>query len=285
MEDPPRVDDACRHLVAREREVVDLDALVVGRPRSASRSRCVAGADVDRERTRRAERVVELRQRGRERAVGVGAGHREQRAAGGEERDAFGRREAQRSLEVLGEADLDAAVDHRHVDEPVGGVGRQPAHRQQLEVAFELALRHLEARRELGEGDARDGRGSTARARARAARRGPTSGRLTRVRAPGDVASSHATMSARSSGGASTSAWSRRSSTHDRNAARFTTGSAHDDRAVGSPLDDRLVAELVDHPAGAGARRRARGRRPAGPRRRSWGRRARSRRGRRRGAG
>ncbi len=153
VEHPPRVDDARRHLVAGERVVVDLDALVVGRGVLQS-FELVAGADVDREAAGRAERVVELGERGRERTVGVGAGHREQRASGGEQRETFGRCEAQRSFEVLGEADLDAAVDHRHVDEPVGGVRRQSAHREQLEVAFELALGHLEARRELGEGDA-----------------------------------------------------------------------------------------------------------------------------------
>ena len=57
-------------------------------------------------------------------------------------------------------------------------------------------------------------------------------------------------MSARSSGGDSTSAWSSRSSTHERNAARFTTGSATTTPPSAPPLDHRLVAELVDHPAG-----------------------------------
>ena len=41
--------------------------------------------------------------------------------------------------------------------------------------------------------------------------------------------------------------------TQERNAARFTTGKRDDDRAVGATLDDRLLAQLVDHPAGRGA--------------------------------
>ena len=148
-----RIDDARRHLVARERVVVDLDPLVGRRSRPA-----VVRAGRSRRRRPRDSRARRARrracQRGGERALGVGTRHREQRASGGEQRETFGRREAQRSFEVLGEPDLDTTVDHRHVDEAVGGVRRQPAHRQQLEVAFELALPTSKRVGELGERDA-----------------------------------------------------------------------------------------------------------------------------------
>ena len=58
-------------------------------------------------------------------------------------------------------------------------------------------------------------------------------------------------MSARSSGGDSTSAWSSRSTTHERNAARFTTGRPTTTPPSGRRSTHRLLAELVDHPAGA----------------------------------
>ena len=254
VEHAPRIDDARRHLVARERVVVDLDPLVV-RGRVLQSFELVARADVDRE----AARARRSASSSFASAVASGPsasepGTASSAASGGEQREAFGRCESQRSLEVLGEADLDATVDHRHVDEPVGGVRRQPAHREQLEVAFELALRHLEARRELGERDAGVREDPRHRARARAAGAGRRAGG-SRARPPASgraaTASSHATMSARSSGGDSTSAWSSRSM-HP----RAERGAVHDrerddDRAVGAALEHRLLAELVDHPAGA----------------------------------
>ena len=86
VEHPPRVDDPGRHLVAGEGVVVDLDPLVA-RPRPPQR--------VERGRPRprpprapsgRAERGLELAERGGQRTVGVGARDREQRTPGGEQR-------------------------------------------------------------------------------------------------------------------------------------------------------------------------------------------------------
>ena len=154
VEHPPRVDDAGGHLVACEGVVVDLDALVVGCPRPAVAASWSLAPTSTARLPGAPSASSSFAERGGQRTVVVGTGHREQRTSRGEQREALGRREAQRSFEVLGEADLDLAVDHRHVDEPVRGVRRQAAHRQQLEVAFELALGHLEPRRELGDRDA-----------------------------------------------------------------------------------------------------------------------------------
>jgi hypothetical protein len=63
-------------------------------------------ADVDDE-TGKLEGVLELRQRGGEGSARVGAGHREQRAARGQERKTFGGCQPQRALEVVGEMDRD----------------------------------------------------------------------------------------------------------------------------------------------------------------------------------
>ena len=112
-----------------------------------------------------------------ERAVVVGAGHRQQGLARSEQRDALARCEPQRAFEVLGEPDgHGAVVADPHVDEPIGGVGRQSAEWEELEVAFQIALADLEAKCELGQRRPRvlEIHGTRARTRRR---RSPASGR------------------------------------------------------------------------------------------------------------
>src|SRR5262249_26022346 len=88
VEDPPRVDDPGRHLVSSERVVVELHLLVV-RGGDLETREMVSGADVDGEAPRRPQRLVELRQRGRERSVAVGSGYREERPSGREQGETF----------------------------------------------------------------------------------------------------------------------------------------------------------------------------------------------------
>ena len=73
------IDAARRQLVAAGRPVVDLDALAARRG-VADGVEVRRLPDLDRE-LREVERVLELRERGRERAVGIAARHGEQRAA------------------------------------------------------------------------------------------------------------------------------------------------------------------------------------------------------------
>src|SRR5262249_31911291 len=148
--------------------------------------------------------------------------HRQQRPPRGQERQPLFGRQAQRAVEVLGEADPDVAVDDLDLDEAIRRVGREPAQREQLEVALELILRHAEAGRDLGKGGAgrlcdpgyegEDATVERAGARAHAA--------------PPATASSQETISDRSSGGPTTSAASRSPSTNDRNAAVLVTGNS-----------------------------------------------------------
>ena len=117
-------------LVARERVVVDLDALVrVGR---RLQDRQVVGT---RRRRRRPPRTPT---RGLELSSAVASGPRSSepgtassaRPAARSARPSAGR-QAQRSVEVLGEPDGDrAVVAHPDVDESAGRVRREPAHRQ-----------------------------------------------------------------------------------------------------------------------------------------------------------
>ena len=219
VEDPPGIDHPGRHLVAGERVVVDLELLERG-DRALQAVDVVERPDVDREPPLRPQRVLELVERGRQRPRAVGAGNRQERSAGGEQREALRRHEPQWSLEVLREPDLDLAVDHRHVDEPVGGVRREAAQRQQRQITLELALGHFEALGELGDRDARV-REHPRHDREHALE--PRSDERARAHAS---ARNQATTSSRSSAGPNTSAWSRRSRSQLRNAARFTTGSA-----------------------------------------------------------
>ena len=98
-----------RELVAAGRPVVDLDPLVVRATASRTASRNV-GSPTSTTRSGQVERALELGERGRERTLGIGARHREQRPPRGEQREALGRREPQRPAEVVGEADRHAAV-------------------------------------------------------------------------------------------------------------------------------------------------------------------------------
>src|SRR5690606_24619167 len=105
------------------------------------------------------------------------------------------------------------------VDEGVGGVGRQPHEPDDLEVAGQLLAGDAEALADLLDGgpvlrrDPRDHGQEPLH---------PGGGRL----GAHARASSHSTISARSSGGSSTWAWSRKDRTNERNADRLVTGSS-----------------------------------------------------------
>jgi hypothetical protein len=83
--------------------------------------------------------------------VRVGPGNREQRPAGGEQRQTLFRRQAQGAVEVLGEPDPHVPVDDLHLDETVRCVGREPAHRQQLQIVLQLLLGDPESPCDLGQ--------------------------------------------------------------------------------------------------------------------------------------
>ena len=89
------IDPARRELVAPGRPVVDLDARRGARPRRGS-PRVGPGSPTSTTRSGSSSASCELGERGRERSVRIGAGNREQRAPGGEQRETFGGREPQR---------------------------------------------------------------------------------------------------------------------------------------------------------------------------------------------
>ena len=170
VEHPGRVDPAGRHLVAGVGVVVDLDALVAS---MASRiaARCAASPTSIARRPVTPTTASSLSTAVARGPSASAPGTAEQGTGRGDERDALGGREPQRAFEVLGESDVDRAlVVDPHVDQPVGGVGRQPAHRQQLEVLLDLAGVDPESIGELVDG--RPGMREDVRARSRARGRG-----------------------------------------------------------------------------------------------------------------
>ena len=92
-----------------------------------------------------AEHGLELVERGRERAVLVRPRNREQRAARREQRETFGRGQAQRSGEVRREPHVDGVALVVEVDVVARRVRRDPDHHDQAEVAFELLEGDVEA--------------------------------------------------------------------------------------------------------------------------------------------
>ena len=222
VEDAPRVDDPRRHLVAREREVLDLE-LIAGCGRRLQRDELPGfPTDVDGNRAGRAERRLELAERRRQRPFRIRPWHGEQRAPGGEQRHTLGRTQTQRTVEVLREADVDRpVVGDPQVDQAIRGVRREPAHREELEVALQLELVDFEASRQLGDrrpgmlGNPRHEREHALEARADQRARA-------HVAATASGRSQSMTIE-RSSAGASTSACSRSSSTQVRKASWLTT--------------------------------------------------------------
>src|SRR2546423_4425890 len=219
----PGIDAPGGELVAAERVVVDLDPLG-GLGGGPERLQVARRPERDGNRVAGAEDPGQLPEGRRQRPLRVGARHGQERLPGSQEGETLARRQAERAGEVLGEAEEDPAVDHLAVDQPVGGVGRQAAERDQFEVPLQVGDLHPEAGGELVEaaplvvddpGDDREEppqpHGGVGPGHAPAS--GPAPAR----------ADSHRTMSARSSAGASTSAWSRRPSTNDRKASRLVT--------------------------------------------------------------
>src|SRR5207253_1550984 len=166
----------------------------------------------------------ELVERRGQRAALVRSRHRQECPTGRQQRQPLLRRESQRAVEVLGEADPDVAVDNLDLDQTIGRVRREPAQREQLEVVFELGLGDAEAGGDLREGGARmlgdPGHERQHPSQSRACERPGAHA------APRAIRSSQSTISARSSGGAMTSAESSKPSTNERNAAVFVTGSS-----------------------------------------------------------
>ena len=254
MEHAPRVDDARRHLVARERVVVDLDALVGGRRRPAAaragrwRRRRPRGCPARRAR----RRAWPARWRAGRRASEPGTAS-SARPAASSARPSAGVRRNGRSKYSARRISTPPSITDTSINRSAV-YGGSPHIGSELEVALELALAPPRSACASSSMRRRRGaRGSTAPARARAAAadRRAAGSRRARLAAVLATASSHATMSARSSGGDSTSAWSSRSSDPraERGAVHDRRASTHD-RAVGPPLEHRLVAELVDHPRG-----------------------------------
>ena len=170
------------------------------------------------------------------------------------EREAFGRREPQRALEVLGEADRRPRRRRHHdVDEPVGRVRRQAAHREQLEVLARARARRSRSaaassvdRRPRVREDPRHEREDRAGAAARPAARGSRRALRRRDR------SSHVDDVGAQLGGLehlgvleeAEHEGAERLAVHDRE--------LDDDRAVVAPLDDRVVARARRRPARRG---------------------------------
>ena len=180
-----------------------------------------------------------------------------QRRAGGHQREALLGREPQGPGEGSGqEVDPDPLVLDHDVDQLVGRERVEADQEHHLEVGQQLGAGEAEAGAHVLDpgpvalrdpGDDRQqpphpvvGRGPRPHRRPPAARR-PAGG-------PAAIAVSQSTMSARRSGGPSTSAWSRNVSTKDRKASRLTTGRAQHDRAVGPALLDRFGPDVVDGP-------------------------------------
>ena len=115
------------------------------RDRVAHRRELPGFADVD-DKARELERVLQLRQRGRKRSVGIGTRNREERTPGGEQGEAFGRREPQWTTEVLREPDRDVAVLVVFDVEVVARrVRRHADHQHEREVVIQLLDRDTEA--------------------------------------------------------------------------------------------------------------------------------------------
>ena len=104
-----RVDLALGQLVATGRPVVDVEPFVMAAPRRVPRPGTVARPLRRRARGGRA-RLPAGRARSRAVRPGRSPGTASSAAAGGQQREALGRREAQRAAEVVGEADRDPAA-------------------------------------------------------------------------------------------------------------------------------------------------------------------------------
>ena len=87
-----------------------------------------------------AEDVGELAQAARQRSLGVGARHGEQRSAGGDQREAFLRGQPQRPVEPVGVADPHPAVLDRDLHQRVGRERVDAAAPHEIELGDELRL-------------------------------------------------------------------------------------------------------------------------------------------------